>query len=590
MTPERWRQVTPSLRRAARPIERDAFVDGACAGDVALRQEVVRLLSAHRQAGPFGAAPVTDDVMALAPGTPVGPYRVVHLIGAGGMGEVYRARDSKLARDVAIKTLPQMFTTDPERRARFDREARLLASLNHPHIGAVYGVEDLDGVPALVMELVEGEDLAQRIARGPIPLAEALPMATQIAGALEAAHEQGIVHRDLKPANIKVRDDGTIKVLDFGLAKALDPMAPEIRNAGLSPATPGHATQLGFMLGTAAYMSPEQARGKPADKRSDIWAFGIVLFEMLSGRPLFAGETAPEILARITDGQPDVSSLPANTPATIRALLGRCLTKDPRSRLQAIGEARIVIDRALAELHLLPSDAVLGRLRDATQDASGARLTSRTRLAWSVAALALAGMAVLAVPAFRHMRAGATTGPEERLQVVTPSAADPGSFAISPDGLRLVFSATVDGKTQLWIRPLAAVTAQPLSGTDGGTLPFWRPDSQALGFFADGKLKWIPATGGTATVLASVIHAQGGSWNQDGEIIFAPHVTHELWRISSSQVTAPVAVTRLQPSSQSGHWSPWFLPDGRHFLYRATGTPKGGVSTSVRSTHRTPSG
>ena len=297
----------------------------------------------------------------LEPGAPVGPYRIVQLLGAGGMGEVYRAHDAKLGRDVAIKVLPQIFSVDPGRRARFDREARLLASLNHPHIAAVYGTEESDGVPALVMELVEGEDLAERIARGPIPLADALPMAAQIAEALEAAHEQGIIHRDLKPANIKVREDGTVKVLDFGLAKVLDPMSSGTGDVSNSPTMSGLATLAGFILGTAAYMSPEQARGKAADKRADIWAFGVVFYEMLTGRPLYTGQTAAEILACVIEREPDVSALPPATPPSIRELLGRCLTRDPRNRLQAIGEARIAIDRAVRQPHAQPSDAAPGR-------------------------------------------------------------------------------------------------------------------------------------------------------------------------------------------------------------------------------------
>jgi Tol biopolymer transport system component len=573
MTPDRWRQVTGVFHDALtrHMADRDAFVDKACGNDLTLRTEVERLLTAHRNAGMFGDTPVSAPAPPIVPGTLVGPYRVVHLLGAGGMGEVYRANDSKLGRDVAIKILPQIFTTDPERRARFDQEARLLASLNHPHIGAVYGVEEFEGIPALVMELVEGEDLAQRIARGPMPVAEALPMAAQLAGALEAAHEQGIIHRDLKPANIKVRDDGTVKVLDFGLAKVLEAVPLEITDAGKSPAVSARATQVGRILGTAAYMSPEQARGKPADRRSDLWAFGVVLCEMLTGRPCYTGETAAEILAAVIERDPDIHLLPATTPPAIRDLLRRCLTKDPRMRLQAIGEARIVIDRAVAA----SADSTPSASRDAVEEDRGARVTGHARAAWAIAALALAGMAALAIPAMRYLRAGEVTGPEERLQVITPPAGDARSFAISPDGLHLVFSATVAGRTQLWIRPLAAVAAQPLPGTDGGTLPFWRPDSQAMGFFADGKLKWIPASGGTATTLASVIHAQGGSWNRDGEIIFAPHVTDQLWRISSSRGTPPVAVTRLEPLTQSGHWSPWFLPDGRHFLYQATGNAEG---------------
>ena len=387
------------------------------------------------------------------------------------MGEVYRAHDAKLGRDVAIKVLPQIFSVDPGRRARFDREARLLASLNHPHIAAVYGTEESDGVPALVMELVEGEDLAERIARGPIPLADALPMAAQIAEALEAAHEQGIIHRDLKPANIKVREDGTVKVLDFGLAKVLDPMSSGTGDVSNSPTMSGLATHAGFILGTAAYMSPEQARGKAADKRADIWAFGVVFYEMLTGRPLYTGQTAAEILACVIEREPDVSALPPATPPSIRELLGRCLTRDPHNRLQAIGEARIAIDRAVRQPHAQPSDAAPGLSPSGATGTAGARVQRHARLAWTIAAVAIAGIGALAVPAIRYLRTPPVDRQEETWQVVTPPTSSTDSFAISPDGLRLVFSATVAGKVQLWIRPLSALTAQPLPGTEGGSLP-----------------------------------------------------------------------------------------------------------------------
>ena len=406
MTPERWRQITGIFQDALahETGQRDAFVDGACGDDHALRLAVDELLNAHHKAGRFGETPLSAPAPRLEPGAPVGPYRIVQLLGAGGMGEVYRAHDAKLGRDVAIKVLPQIFSVDPGRRARFDREARLLASLNHPHIAAVYGTEESDGVPALVMELVEGEDLAERIARGPIPLADALPMAAQIAEALEAAHEQGIIHRDLKPANIKVREDGTVKVLDFGLAKVLDPMSSGTGDVSNSPTISGLATLAGFILGTAAYMSPEQARGKAADKRADIWAFGVVFYEMLTGRPLYTGQTAAEILACVIEREPDVSALPPATPPSIRELLGRCLTRDPRNRLQAIGEARIAIDRAVRQPHAQPSDAAPGLSPGDAADAAGARVQRHARLAWTIAAVAIAGIGALIVPAIRYLR------------------------------------------------------------------------------------------------------------------------------------------------------------------------------------------
>src|SRR5436190_23884647 len=290
--------------------------------------------------------------MALSAGARLGPYEVLSLIGAGGMGEVYRARDTRLDRDVAVKILPEAFTADADRVARFQREAKVLASLSHPNIAIIHGLEHADGAGAhaLVMELVEGEDLAQRIARGPLPLAEALPIARQIAEALEAAHEHGIVHRDLKPANIKVRADGTVKVLDFGLAKMMEPALAMSGNAMTSPTLSIHATQAGIILGTAAYMSPEQAAGKPVDKRSDLWAFEVVLMEMLTGRPVFAGETVSHVLAAVLRAEPDWTTLPAGTSTPIRRLLRRCLEKDRKRRLDSAAAARLEIDEALAPI------------------------------------------------------------------------------------------------------------------------------------------------------------------------------------------------------------------------------------------------
>ena len=286
--------------------------------------------------------------MTLTPGTRLGVYDITAAIGEGGMGQVYRATDAKLKRQVAIKVLPPSFAEDVDRLARFQREAEVLASFNHPNIAAIYGLEGSGGMTALVMELVEGDDLSQRIARGALPLDDALPIAKQITEALEAAHEQGIVHRDLKPANIKVRADGTVKVLDFGLAKAMDPSGTSAINAANSPTLTAHATALGTIIGTAAYMAPEQARGKAVDKRADIWAFGVVLYEMLAGRSAFAGDTATDIIAAIVTREVDWSALPGATPASIRRLLARCLEKDPKRRLRDIGDARFEIDGTIA--------------------------------------------------------------------------------------------------------------------------------------------------------------------------------------------------------------------------------------------------
>ena len=357
MTPERWRQVEEIVHGALSRAESErlAFVVRTCAGDEALRREVESLLAQQASAGGFLEGPavaaaaqmVSETGASLLTGRRLGAYQVHARIGAGGMGEVYRARDTKLGRDVAIKILPRLFTSNPDRLARFEREARVLASLNHPHIGAIYGLEDADGVPALVLGLVNGETLADRIARGPIPLKEALPISRQMADALEAAHEKGIVHRDLKPANIKITPEGVVKVLDFGLAKAASADAAPV-DLTQSPTMTIGATREGVIIGTAGYMSPEQAKGRSADKRADVWTFGMVLYEMLTGRQAFAGETTPDVLAKVIEREPDWTALPASTPPRLRELLRRCARKDPKRRLQAIGDARVQIEALIS--------------------------------------------------------------------------------------------------------------------------------------------------------------------------------------------------------------------------------------------------
>ena len=355
MTPDRWRQVTEIYHAAlARDTAaREAFLCEACQGDPSLRDDVDALVVADGEAGSFGSAPLFPGSAArLSPGTRLGTYQIAGLLGAGGMGEVYRARDSKLGREVAIKILPAHFTADPERRARFAREARLLATLNHPNIGAIYGLEEADGITALVLELVEGPTLADRLERGPLKVSDALAIARQIAEALDAAHEKGIVHRDLKPANIILQgaggltsSDARVKVLDFGLAKLVH-ADPE---ADATPSGTLQSTEDGRILGTPGYMSPEQARGLPIDKRTDLWGFGCVLFEMLTGQRAFAGDTVSDVLVRIIEHEPDWQTLPVRTPAAIRRLLHRCLEKDPKPRLDSAAVARIEIDEAARE-------------------------------------------------------------------------------------------------------------------------------------------------------------------------------------------------------------------------------------------------
>jgi serine/threonine-protein kinase len=452
--------------------------------------------------------------MGLAAGASVGHYQVLSLLGRGGMGEVYRAHDSRLKRDVALKILPEFFATDPGRRARFQREAQVLASLTHPHVAAIYGAEETGRHSALVLELVEGDTLADRIARGPIPLADALPMALQIAEALEYAHEHGVVHRDLKPANVKVTPDGSIKVLDFGLAKLTDDGVSPLSHASESP-TMTAVSHMGVLLGTAAYMSPEQARGKPVDRRSDVWAYGCVLYEMLTGHRLFEGEDVADILANVLKAAPDWSRLPADVPASIRTLLRRCLERDRTRRLPDIGSARLEL-----------ADAISGG------DAPSTAPSARSRSGWLPWAIAGAGVtaAVMALVLGAPWRSPAPALPAMRLSV-DPGApgeigrlAIPGPMmAISPDGTTLaLLMGPPSGLGQIFVRRLNELQAVPLAGTEGAQAPFFSPDGAWIGFFAGNALKKIAVTGGAAITLATVLNPMGATWTERGTIIFVP--------------------------------------------------------------------
>jgi eukaryotic-like serine/threonine-protein kinase len=483
-------------------------------------------------------------------GTKLGHYEISSHLGSGGMGDVYQASDSKLGRDVAVKILPEVFAHDETRRARFEREARVLASLNHPHIAAIYGLEQFAGQNFLVMELISGETLAERITHGSLPTREALTIARQIAEALEAAHEKGVVHRDLKPANIKLTADGQIKVLDFGLAKALtDDTAVNLSN---SPTLSVAATNVGVILGTAAYMSPEQARGKEVDRRADIFAFGCVLYELVTGRKAFQGETVAEVLAAVLKSEPDWSRLPGDTPAAVRQLLRRCLQKDPKRRLQYSADLRIEIEEALAQPDV--------ELRAVT----GPRI--RERVAWSVAVLLAIALGGALGRSYLRRSADA---PEVRVDIVTPSTSDPVSFAISPDGRRLTFVASGDGQSRLWLRPLDTGKAQPLLGTEGASFPFWSPDSQSIGFFAEGKLKRVDI-GGSPQTLADATFGRGGMWTPDGQIVFAPTGSSVLFRVPASGGTV-TALTKFE-KGQNSHRFPSMLPDGRRFVFYSSGT------------------
>jgi Tol biopolymer transport system component len=509
-----------------------------------------RRFDAHREAGTFAESGLAmKDVGYDLIGREIGAYRILSLLGAGGMGEVYRARDTKLGRDVAIKILPSTFTHDAERRARFEREARVLAALNHPHIGAIHGLEQADGVQALVLELVEGETLAERLTRGPLSISDGLAIGRQIADALEAAHEKGIVHRDLKPANIKITPNGNVKVLDFGLAKATGPNLPDL------PTITVDATQEGSILGTAAYMSPEQARGQPVDRRTDVWAFGCVLYEMLSGRAAFARATFPDTVAAIVEREPDWSALPASTSPHLRHLLRRCVVKNPKMRLQAIGDARVQIEE------LISGAAVETIAAGSTQP----HAQRSARFATIVAGILLVIAAALAVPTTLYFRRTVADPPTTRFEISTPTTSDLVSFALSADGQQLAFVATTEGTSRLWVRPLDQVTAQPLPDTEGARYPFWKPDGREIGFFADGKLKRIALGSVNSSLVADAPNGRGGTWNQDGVIVFAPAGFGVLLSVKVPGGT-PVPVTRL-PSSVGSHRFPQFLPDGRRFLY-----------------------
>jgi serine/threonine protein kinase len=514
--------------------------------------------------------------MAVAPGTRIGAYEVVSILGAGGMGEVYRARDTKLSRDVALKILPAAFTTDPDRLTRFKREAVVLASLNHPNIAAVYGFEDSGETLALVMELVEGDDLSTLIQRGTFSVADTIQIARQLAEALEAAHESGIIHRDLKPGNIKVRTDGTVKVLDFGLAKAMSPdTVPGTENAQNSPTLTARATQLGMIIGTAAYMAPEQAKGRPVDKRADIWAFGVVLYEMLTGRRAFDGEDVSTTLAAVLMKDPEWTALPKDTPPGLSALIHRCLERDPKARLRDIGEARVLLSS--------PEKLRSGSITEAISNDGSVRATTipvtRTALPWLVAA---AGIVIAAVGGYYVASSTQSrNSPPRRVQFTieapVSSVTSALSTALSPDGLSLAYAApTEQGSSRqavLWIRALSDTKPRMLAGTEGVTAPFWSPDSRRLGFSASGKLKWIDVAGSTPQPLCDIGNQfLGGTWNADGTILFAhgnSSSTVTLFRVSDRGGT-PELVLRGNPTAkQTSLQFPHFLPDGKHFLYLA---------------------
>jgi eukaryotic-like serine/threonine-protein kinase len=530
MTPQRWRQIETlyhaALDRA--PVERPAFLNEACNGDSGLRRQIEELLGENSERGaildkpPWHALPSSGAP--LATGAQLGPYRIEAVIGKGGMGEVYRARDTRLQRSVAIKVSAAQFSE------RFEREARAIAALNHPNICQIYDV----GPNYLVMELIEGES-----PKGPLPAAEVERIALQIADALDAAHEKGITHRDLKPGNIKITPEGTVKVLDFGLAKVT-----EAREESRESPPAMAVTEPGMILGTAAYMAPEQARGKAVDKHADVWAFGVVVWELLTGERLFQGESTVDVLSKVLNQTFDFQRVPEK----FRKLLMRCLERNPRDRLRDIGEARFLLEESPVAAPVAPV---------------------RMRWLWpSIATVATVAAFVAGSVAYRH----STEEPPVagRFAILIPEKKGADSFAsvpaISPDGRRLAIALTSGQQTSLWVRDLNGENARMLPGTGGASYPFWSPDGRSLGFFAGGKLLRMEPEGDSPRTLCDVPTGRGGTWSRDDVIVYGT-IGGGLFRVSAAG-GIPVALTRVDTAAgENNHRTPWFLPDGKRFLY-----------------------
>ncbi len=518
--------------------------------------------------------------MALAPGTRLGPYEVTAQIGVGGMGEVYQATDTKLKRQVAIEVLPESVAADVDRLARFQREAEVLASLNHPHIAQIHGLEDADGVKALVMELVEGPTLVDRIAQGAIPVDEALPIAKQIAEALEKAHEHGIIHRDLKPANVKVREDGTVKVLDFGLAKALEPAGAASPDVSHSPTLTSPAlSQAGFIIGTAAYMSPEQAKGKPVDKRSDVWAFGVVLYEMLTGRRAFDREDVTETLADVMRVEPAWDKLPQGLSPSLVMFLKRCLHKDPRQRVHDIADVRLALEGAFETQGPQAVDSLA-----VAQPVWRRALPSAATF---VVVGLLVGVAAWSLwPTAEVPRVTRTTIAQPDAQPLSPGSRS-AVLALSPDGTRAVYRVLVEGQPALVVRPLDALEATVLYKGNAFD-PFFSPDGAWVGFNsrADDTIKRVAVTGGPALTISDVgsVRMCGATWGEDDTIIFGTIASSGLWQVPAGGGTPEPLTTLDEAQDESNHEWPELLPDGEAVLFtiRRAGEPPDAARIAVR--------
>ena len=504
-------------------------------------------------------------------GQTISHYKIIEKIGQGGMGVVYRAEDTNLSRDVAIKVLPEQFTKDPQRLARFEREAKLLASLNHPNIAAIYGFEEADDVRFLAMELVPGETLAERVSKGPVPVEEALEVCRQIAEGVDAAHEKGVIHRDLKPANVKVTPEGKVKILDFGLAKAFEGETP-VTDISQSPTLTEEMTRAGVIMGTAAYMSPEQAKGKEVNKQADIFSFGAILYELLTGKRAFQGETITETLAKILEGEPDWKVVPESVPSRIRELIEDCLEKAPDKRLRDIGNAQIQINRALKE--------------PATELATGvATAVQPGQQRWALGVALVLGAVVAGLAVWLLIQPSSPDQTSNRF-VITPSPparltnGNGREVAISPDGKHLVYQANAGGEDQLYLRSLNDFVDRAIPGTEGAGTMFFSPDSESMAFYSQGLLKKISLTGGSPITLCQAPTVwPSGTWGPDGTIVF--NISSSLHRVSASGGEPELLLALNRDVTEVAHLSPQFLPGGESILYTLVG--EGGTQYHLKT-------
>lgn len=592
MKPERWRQIEEvyhaAMERGAE--DRASFLDEACAGDEALRRDVEALLAANDQLGEqtrgflatsaleIEARDPAEERRPLLAGERINRYRVVSRIGLGGMGEVYLAEDATLSRKVALKLLPANFATNADLVRRFEQEARAVGMLNHPNILTIYDTGEHQGTPYIVTELLEGANLRALLNDGPLPLSRALEYARQIVEGLAAAHEKGITHRDLKPENLFVTSDGRIKILDFGLAKLNPPKLVGIMGTESSRQTPH--TDPGVVMGTVGYMSPEQVRGQEADHRSDIFAFGIILYEMLTGRRAFQGETFAEVMAAIVKEEPpEVATVNHQIPAQFGRVARRCLEKRPERRFQTASDLGFAIE-ALSVFSDSQQTLALRALPEGEAEKTGATVFKRERLMWLAVSLLLASAALISTalylrkpsPEFRGARLSIPLPPgTATLASVAPD------LALSPDGRRLVFSASVGRKRQLWLRSLDSFITQPLVGTDDADAPFWSPDGRRIAFFADNKLKKFDTESAVIETICAAGAGRGGDWNRNGVILFCAGDGAALSQVNAAG-GKPEAVTELDAArGETNHDYPSFLPDGRHYLFHVFGRDNHGV-------------